>query len=258
MPTFDPMTRGQAMFDSRGPTFLELARQALSSTTRGYDLLATKFDYTPFRTPDSLLVPMVEIIGAQGSIACALDVCCGTGAAMGLLRPLCREYVTGVDLSRGMLAQARENLASAPGTAEVRLIAMDAMAMTFDGEFDVVTSVGAFGHVLHDEQDRFVDRIRASLVPGGRFVFITHLMPPVGSRAWLASRAFNAAMHLRNALIKPEFVMFYLTFPLERALEVLPRHGFGIEVHAPYAHTPYPMMRVVVATRSEIKHNAGP
>ena len=40
------------MFHAKGPTFWELAVQALSSTEHGYDLLAPKFDYTPFRTPD--------------------------------------------------------------------------------------------------------------------------------------------------------------------------------------------------------------
>ena len=42
------------MYHPDGPTFWELARQALSSTTRGYDLLAPKFDVTPFRTPDGI------------------------------------------------------------------------------------------------------------------------------------------------------------------------------------------------------------
>ncbi|MCM2386961.1 SAM-dependent methyltransferase, partial [Streptomyces sp. CWNU-1] len=43
------------MFTSSGPTFRELTVQALSSIERGYDLLAPKFDATPFRTPDRLL-----------------------------------------------------------------------------------------------------------------------------------------------------------------------------------------------------------
>ena len=43
------------MFDPEGPTLFELARQALSSTEHGYDLLAPKFDVTPFRTPDAIL-----------------------------------------------------------------------------------------------------------------------------------------------------------------------------------------------------------
>lgn len=40
------------MFHPKGPSFVELAKQCLSSTERGYDLLAPKFDYTPFRTPE--------------------------------------------------------------------------------------------------------------------------------------------------------------------------------------------------------------
>jgi hypothetical protein len=43
------------MFHPQGPTFWELARQVLSSTERGYDLLAPKFDFTPFRTPEEIL-----------------------------------------------------------------------------------------------------------------------------------------------------------------------------------------------------------
>jgi hypothetical protein len=44
-----------AMFSPRGPSARELARQALSSVEGGYDLLASKFDHTPFRTPDGVL-----------------------------------------------------------------------------------------------------------------------------------------------------------------------------------------------------------
>ena len=44
-----------SMFHGPGPTFFELARQVLSSTERGYDLLAPKFDLTWFRTPDRLI-----------------------------------------------------------------------------------------------------------------------------------------------------------------------------------------------------------
>ena len=55
------------MFHPQGPTFLELARQALSSTERGYDLLASKFDYTPFRTPNEIIevvwTPRPELLG---------------------------------------------------------------------------------------------------------------------------------------------------------------------------------------------------
>src|SRR5437588_4372209 len=102
------------MFHPQGPTFWELAVQALSSTEKGYDLLAPKFDYTPFRTPDVVLEAVAAQLRALAPFDAALDVCCGTGAAMRFLRPLCRQRVVGLDISAGMLAVARQLTADAP------------------------------------------------------------------------------------------------------------------------------------------------
>src|SRR5688500_8468718 len=103
------------MFHPQGPTLRELARQALSSVPRGYDLLAPKFDHTPFRTPDSVLRPALALLGGARSLGSALDLGCGTGAALRHLRPRCRERCVGVDLSAGMLAEAKAQLeAEAP------------------------------------------------------------------------------------------------------------------------------------------------
>ena len=239
------------MFDPRGPSLVELAKQALSSTTKGYDLLAPKFEYTPFRTPDEVLEPLAEAIGPAKSIDRALDVCCGTGAAMRVLRPLCREYVTGIDLSRGMLEEAEKLLEDGPGDAEVRLECVDTFEMDYDEEFDVVTTCGSLGHILEHQQDLFAHRVWSALRPGGRFVFPTSEMPPVASRRWLVSRTFNAVMHLRNAVIKPPFIMFYLTFTEERAREVLGRKGFEIEVQRPYEGSDFSALRLMVATKPE-------
>ncbi|MGD0243212.1 MAG: hypothetical protein ABSB59_23265 [Streptosporangiaceae bacterium] len=46
----------------------------------GYDLLAPKFDRTPFRTPDSELDATAGALGRLGPFGAGLDVCCGTGA----------------------------------------------------------------------------------------------------------------------------------------------------------------------------------
>jgi SAM-dependent methyltransferase len=236
------------MFHPDGPSLLELAQQALTGTTRGYDLLAKKFEYTPFRTPDALLAPLSDAIGGPDSIARALDMCCGTGAGVRALRPLCRDEVVGIDLSAGMLATAHA-LCDAEQGAPVRLIQGDALTHTFDARFDVITCFGAFGHILEPQQDAFAEAVRAALVPGGRFIFITHLMPPTGSTRWAMARGFNAVMHARNALLKPPFIMFYLTFTLERAVEVLARHGFTFEVRAPWSDEPWQGARLVIATR---------
>jgi len=96
------------MFTPQGPTLRELAVQALSSVEHGYDLLAPKFDHTPFRTPDSILDAVGRVLRPLGPFGTGLDLCCGTGAGMDVLAGLCRESVTGVDISGGMLAAGRE------------------------------------------------------------------------------------------------------------------------------------------------------
>ena len=59
------------MFHPQGPTLRELAVQALSSVPRGYDLLAPKFDYTPFRTPDPVLRRRLAQLGRRARPATA-------------------------------------------------------------------------------------------------------------------------------------------------------------------------------------------
>src|SRR5260370_35778865 len=96
------------MFSPHGPSVRELAMQALASVEGGYDLLAPKFDRTPFRTPDGVLDATAGALRPLGPFGRGLDVCCGNGAGMRVLRSLCRGPVTGVDFSTGMLAQARK------------------------------------------------------------------------------------------------------------------------------------------------------
>jgi ubiquinone/menaquinone biosynthesis C-methylase UbiE len=95
------------VFSPQGPSLRELCIQALSSVERGYDLLAPKFDHTPFRTPQSILDATADALAELGSFGQGLDVCCGTGAGMLVLKPVCQGRITGVDFSAGMLAQAR-------------------------------------------------------------------------------------------------------------------------------------------------------
>ena len=236
------------MFHPQGPTFWELARQALSSTERGYDLLAPKFDYTPFRTPDSLLKLVAPLIGAPKSIDCALDLCCGTGAGMKMLRPLCRERVVGIDFSHGMLETARRSTAQTPGEAELEFVHGNVLDLPFKSEFDVAVCFGALGHILRRDEATFVQQIAKALRPGGRFVFITARRPSRLSLVYWLARGFNAAMHLRNACLKPPFIMFYLTFLLPEAMELLEEHGFRVAIHEDFFPRPFQRACVVVAT----------
>lgn len=231
------------MFHRDGPSLLELARQALSSTERGYDLLARKFDVTPFRTPDSLLGPFFSRVFASGPVGRALDVACGTGAQLSHLAPFVTQRLVGVDFSQGMLDVAATRLA---GVRQLELRRLDARALPFREEFDLVTSAGAFGHFVGADEAALLDGVRRALVPGGRFVFLTTPMPTMTSPAWWAARTFNSVMHLRNALLTPAFVMVYLTFTWPEVRPTLERHGF--EVSATDGFAPGRWRRVVAVT----------
>lgn len=247
------------MFHPQGPTFRELAVQALSSTQRGYDLLAPKFDYTPFRTPQGLLDAVGEQLDALGPFDAGLDLCCGTGAAMMVIRRHCRHRVVGIDFSRGMLDEARR--LTAPLTlpsplprgegpeASLEFVLGDVLSLPFAAEFDLAVCFGAFGHILPQDEPRFVAEIARVLRPGGRFVFITMHMPSWWSPQRWMSWLFNAAMRLRNVLVKPPFIMYYLTFLLPEAATLLRRHGFEVEVRDLKFPGMWSAARLVIATR---------
>ena len=238
-----------SMFHPQGPSFFELAEQALSSTERGYDLLAPKFDYTPFRTPQPLLDAVGVHLEALGPFDAGLDLCCGTGAAMAMLRPHCRQRVAGIDFSQGMLEVARRLTADAPGTARLEFVRGDVLSMPFTAEFDLAVSFGAFGHILQQDEPRFVAEIARVLKPGGRFVFITTFMPSLMSPHYWFSRLFNGAMRVRNFLVKPPFIMYYLTFLLPEVETLLRRYGFAVEVRDMGLKGFWSAGRLVIATR---------
>lgn len=100
-----------------------------------------------------------------------LEVGCGTGS---LLLPLARAVgeggeVVAVDLSEGMLAEARRRLDGQPEAARIRLVSADATSLPFDaGTFDAV--LATFTLELFDipEIPRVLAEARRVLRPTGR------------------------------------------------------------------------------------------
>ncbi|MEU8777964.1 class I SAM-dependent methyltransferase [Streptomyces sp. NPDC048606] len=239
------------MFTSQGPGLRELAVQALSSVERGYDLLAPKFDLTPFRTPDRMLDAVEETLAArEGSFGSGLDLCCGTGAALPLLRRLCRDRVTGVDLSAGMLAEAAR--AHPAGVDLVRADARELPPRLADS-YDLAVSFGAFGHFLPAERPALFSGVHRALRPGGLFAFPIGAPIPPSSPLWWAVAGFDATMRVRNAVWRPPFVMYYRTFPFGPVRADLRAAGFRVGT-APLEHFGYrpdgsPRWRLVLARK---------
>jgi SAM-dependent methyltransferase len=200
----------------------ELAMQALSSVEGGYDLLAPKFDHTPFRTPDGVLEATAVALRPLGPFGRGLDVCCGTGAGIGVLASLCQAPVMGVDFSTGMLAQAR---GAHPGAQWVRA---DVRALPFAGAFDLAVSFGAFGHFLPAERPALFAGVYRALRPGGVFAFPLGAPAPITSSLYWTLAGFDLAMRVRNALWRPPFVMYYRTCPLHAVRDDLTACGFTV------------------------------
>jgi len=210
------------MFSPQGPSMRELAKQALSSVEDGYDLLAPKFEHTPFRTPDGVLDATAEALRPLGPFGPGLDVCCGTGAGSRVLKAVCEGPIMGVDFSTGMLAQAR---GAHPDAQWVRA---DVRALPFAEAFDLAVSFGALGHFLPAERPALFASVYHALRPGGVFVLPIGPLPPITSGWYWALLGFDMAMRVRNAVWRPPFVMYYRTCPPHAVCDDLTASGFTV------------------------------
>src|SRR5690606_1818117 len=205
------------VFSPHGPSLRELSVQALSSVERGYDLLAAKFDHTPFRTPDSILGATADALsalappagpgqraqaGQPGQFGRGLDVCCGTGAGTRVLAPLCRERIAGIDFSAGMLAQA------CTAFPDAELVRADARALPFAEGFDLAVIFGALGHFLPAERPSLFAGVYRALRPGGLLAFPLGAPPPIGSVPYRLMNGFDLVMRVLNSIWRPRLVMY--------------------------------------------------
>ncbi|MEU1623687.1 class I SAM-dependent methyltransferase [Streptomyces sp. NPDC005722] len=236
------------MFSPQGPSLRELAVQAFSSVEHGYDLLAPRFDHTPFRTSDRILDATAAALRPLGPFADGLDVCCGTGAVLRVLRPLCRDRVAGLDFSAGMLAEARR------AHPDAEWIRADARTPNVTAEFDLAVSFGAFGHFLAADRPALFAGVHRALRPGGLFAFPVFAPARISSRRYWVPAGFDVAMRIRNALWRPPFVMYYRTFPLRAVRSELTAAGFTVRTAAlpDFGRRPdgAPYARLVLAHRA--------
>ena len=102
-----------------------------------------------------------------------LDVGCGTGVTS-LALAGAGAKVTGLDISKPMLALARQRAAEAG--LSISFVEADASAYAFAPEFDLIFS--RFGVMFFDAPVAAFANMRKALKPGGRMAFVCWRTPP--------------------------------------------------------------------------------
>ena len=140
-----------------------ILKETFDAVSGGYDGKALRF------FPESAK-HMAALLGLRGDEQ-VLDVACGTGhASLAIARMLPKGRITAVDLSPGMLDQARKKAASL-NVRNVEFIERDMQDMGFShGAFDM--AVCAFGIFFVENMDAQLSHI-ASQVKSGGTVMIT-------------------------------------------------------------------------------------
>jgi SAM-dependent methyltransferase len=159
-----------------------------------------EFFETGEREIDAALAQVRARLDPAFAPARALDFGCGVGRLTLPLARRCGEAV-GVDISAGMLAEARRNAAEA-GLANVRWVESDPALSRVEGTFDFIYSVIVFHHIRPADGYALLRRLLALLRPGGvlsvQVLFALHQGPLVRAARWVQARVplANQAVNL--------------------------------------------------------------
>ncbi len=200
-----------ALFERENDKFRpDLSSQALSviavenDFVEGvYDKLANVYDlfFGPVLHPGRLLA--LDRMGiAPGDRV--LEVGVGTGINAALYPRSC--HVTGIDFSSSMLEKARGRV-SRKGLSHVRLMEMDAAALTFaDESFDIVYAPYLISVV--PDPVKVAEEMRRVCRPGGRIIFLNHFLSPnpILSRVERLISPFTIHIGFKSDLDLPAFL----------------------------------------------------
>ncbi|RYG19972.1 methyltransferase domain-containing protein [bacterium] len=151
----------------------------MTSSQTQFDRQAAMYATSTVHRSGPSLPVLVDLAAVQNGER-ALDVATGTGNTAFAIAEK-GAVVTGVDISAGMLAQARER-AQREGVA-IDFVEGSAENLPFpDASFDLVT-VRHAPHHFHDVP-QFLREVRRVLAPGGRFVMSDGTSPTVEASAW--------------------------------------------------------------------------
>jgi len=141
--------------------------EAEAQVRKTFDTVANGYDHPSLFWFDLAADALIREAAVDGALQ-VLDVATGTGKvalALAAIEP--RAHVTGIDLSDGMLAQARRK-AAAQGLLNTEFIQMSFDELSFGERFDLLTC--SFGIFFVEAMSTTLRRFAAQLKPGGRIV----------------------------------------------------------------------------------------
>jgi ubiquinone/menaquinone biosynthesis C-methylase UbiE len=143
---------------------------------QGFDTVAAGYDHPSLSFFPETAKRLVEHLNLNPTDN-LLDVCTGTGAvALTAAEKLTQGKVTGIDLSSGMLQQAK-NKAEEQNLTNTEFHQMDIEHLSFDnlsqpqGIYDVATS--SFGLFFLEDMSTALSNIASSVRPGGKVAITT-------------------------------------------------------------------------------------
>jgi len=175
------------LFDQHAPDFDEA--------------LVARLDY---RAPEILLDAVRSVIGGRLRLGSVLDLGCGTGLGGAAFRPYC-DWLVGVDLSPGMIAQARGK-----GLYD-KLIAADLqefLAAEAGAQHHLALAADVF--VYCSDLKPIAKAAMGVLAPGGLFAFTVETHDGSGVRLRETLRYSHGADHVRAAIDAAGLTMLHL------------------------------------------------
>jgi len=153
-----------------------------------------------------------------------LDIACGTGYGVAMLRKAGAAGVCGADLSQGAIDAANKSY----GGDGIQFVAADAESFMLGARYDVITSFETIEHLQHP--DRFLQAVLHHLAPGGTFIVSTPARyggtleskpdNPFHVREWSAGEFYELLKPLfREISMYGQYALVKWPFPYSRTLQ---------------------------------------
>ena len=194
----------------------ELARNDADYPSEGFDVTAA-VEATSFwcRTRTRIIRDVIERFTDASRTLDMLEIGCGIGGVVGALRPLPHLRLTASEVYLQALRYARARVAG------VQFIQLDATAMPFREEFDIIGAFDVLEHI--DDDDRVIEGVGAALRRDGLFLVT------VPQHKWMWSALDEIVCHKRR-------------YSRADLLGKLRRHGFEILFCSSFVTLLFPAM----------------